>query len=186
MAFRRLVSARIDLPLWVFAPIVLALIAVSVWAWALATDRNPLPYPDRDYAVFSASSERGLVAMEAVMQGLGQRPRFRIDSDNVQRTVFWSGVIVNHPDPALLARLGDPKAAMGFVVDDPEASATEVAALLRERGFQAETVFDAEPGLPIAFVVTDALSGSALVFRKHVLEMGQVPPRWTPRDPSPP
>jgi hypothetical protein len=33
-------------------------------------------------------------------------------------------------------------------------------------------------GLPIVFVTTDALNGSALVFRKHQLRMGKRPPAW--------
>ena len=81
----------------------------------------------------------------------------------------------------MLATLGNPSAALGFVVENPDASARDVAALLRSRGFQAEPVYGAEPGLPIAFVKTDALSGSALVFRKHILEMGARPDKWTSR-----
>ena len=42
---------------------------------ALAQYSNPLPFPDRDYQVFSTSSAEALVAMEDVMQSLGQRPR---------------------------------------------------------------------------------------------------------------
>lgn len=34
----------------------------------------------------------------------------------------------------------------------------------------------------LPFVQTDALVGSVIVFRKHVLRMGQKPERWTPRD----
>jgi hypothetical protein len=35
--------------------------------------------------------------------------------------------------------------------------------------------------LPIAFVRTDALTGTALVFRKHVLQMGRRPDQWSSR-----
>lgn len=74
-------------------PLVLAILfplvtlQIGLWTNALAIDRNPLPFPDRDYQVFSASSEDALVAMEEVMISQGQRSRFRADSPNVQRTI---------------------------------------------------------------------------------------------------
>ncbi|TDK28397.1 hypothetical protein E2F46_00435 [Luteimonas aestuarii] len=170
---------QVPLPVAILVPLV-ALLSL-LWAFALAFDRNPLPFPDRHYHVFSASSGGALVAMEDIMRPLGVRPRFRIDSGSVQRTLFSNGTIVNRPDPLMYERLGPHGAALGFVVADPDASAREVAARLRERGFAAESVHDAEPGLPIAFVRTDALVDSVLVFRKHVLRMGARPDPWTPR-----
>ena len=173
----------VQIPLWLAILFPLGTLLLGMWTFALVHDRNPLPFPDRDYHVFSASSANALVAMEEVMQSLGQRPRFRVDSPNVQRTIFASGTIINHPDPGMLKVLGPHGAALGFVVDDPDATARRVAAQLQARGFQAATVHDAEPGLPIAFVRTNALSGSVLVFRKHVLRMGAKPDAWTPRTP---
>ena len=102
----------------------------------------------------------------------------------MQRTIFASGTIINQPDLAMLEVLDPHGAALGFVVDDPDATARQVAMQLKRRGFQAASIHDAEPGLPIAFVRTDALSGSVLVFRKHVLRMGAKPDAWTPRRPS--
>jgi hypothetical protein len=32
-------------------------------------------------------------------------------------------------------------------------------------------VLNVEPGVPVAFVLTDALAGSAINFRRHVLRM---------------
>lgn len=158
-----------------------AVLLLITFLVALITDRNPLPFPDRDYHVFSASSRPALTAVEEVMQKFGHTPRFRIDSDQVDRTVFSNGTIINHPHPQISATLGNPGGALGFVVDDPDRAAREAAQLLQQAGFQAEVILDAEPGLPIAFVKTDALISGALVFRKHVLKMGQKPPAWTPR-----
>ncbi|MHB1326687.1 MAG: hypothetical protein ACYC2K_00665 [Gemmatimonadales bacterium] len=172
-------STRVPTILVVAVPLVTLL--VMMWAVAVANDRNPLPFPDRDYHVFSTKSEAGLIVLEEIMQLHGHDPRFRADSDEVQRTIFSNGTIINHPQPQMLTTLGDPSAALGFVVQDPDASAREVAALLRSRGFQADAIHGAEPGLPIAFVKTDALSGSALVFRKHLLKMGARPDKWTSR-----
>ena len=177
-------SVQVPLSLAILVPLVTALL--GAWTLALAFDRNPLPFPDRDYQVFSASSAKALVAMEDVMQSLGQQPRFRADSPNVQRTIFASGTIINQPDPRMLEALGTPGAALGFVVEDPDATARQVVLQLKQRGFQAASIHGAEPGLPIAFVRTDALSGSVLVFRKHMLRMGAKPDAWTPREPSEP
>lgn len=67
------------------------------------------------------------------------------------------------------------------MVDDPDATAQRVALDLQRKGFEAASVHGAEPGLPIAFVRTNALAGSVLVFRKHRLQMGAKPDGWTPR-----
>ena len=175
-------SVQVPLFLAILFPLVTVLL--GAWTLALAYDRNPLPFPDRDYQVFSTPSTEALVAMEDVMASLGQRPRFRVDSPNVQRTIFASGTIINRPDPRMLETLGTPGAALGFVVDDPDATARRVAQQLQGQGFQAVSIHGAEPGFPIAFVRTEALSGSVLVFRKHVLRMGAKPDAWTPRRPS--
>lgn len=172
---------NVQVPLWLAILLPLATVLLALWTLALVTDRNPLPFPDRDYQVFSASSADALMAMEEVMQSLGQRPRFRADSPNVQRTIFASGTIINQPDPRMFELLGPHGAALGFVVDDPDATARRVAAQLQRWGFQAESVHGAEPGLPIAFVRTDALKDSVLVFRKHMLKMGAKPDEWSPR-----
>ena len=81
----------VQVPLYLVVLVPLMTVLLGMWAFALAYDRNPLPFPDHDYQVFSASSVDALVAMEDVMISLGQRPRFRADSPNVQRTIFASG-----------------------------------------------------------------------------------------------
>lgn len=161
--------------------VVLGVLTLITFLVALITDRNPLPFPDRDYHVFSASSPAALAALERLMQNFGHRPRFRIDSDQVDRTVFSNGTIINHPHAQISDVLGKPGGALGFVVDDPQGAARESAQLLEAAGFRAEVILDAEPGLPIVFVKTNALIGGAVVFRKHVLKMGKKPPAWTPR-----
>jgi hypothetical protein len=164
--------------------VVLGVLILMTFLVALITDRNPLPFPDRDYHVFSASSPPALAALERLMQNFGHRPRFRIDSDQVDRTVFSNGTIINHPHSQISAVLGNPGGALGFVVSEPDGAARESAQLLEAAGFRAEVILDAEPGLPIAFVKTNALISGAVVFRKHVLKMGKKPPAWTPRSPG--
>lgn len=184
MADPRKQRRSVQVPLFLAILVPLATLLLGLWTFALAFDRNPLPFPDRDYQVFSASSADALVALEDVMISLGQRPRFRADSPNVQRTIFASGTILNQPDPSMLESLGPHGAALGFVVDDPDATARQVVLQLQRRGFQAASIHGAEPGLPIAFVRTNALADSVLVFRKHILRMGAKPDPWTPRTPS--
>ncbi len=162
----------------------LGVLLLVVFLVVLITDRNPLPFPDRDYHVFSATSWTALVALERIMQMFGHRPRFRIDSDQVDRTVFSNGTIINHPHLQISTALGRPGGALGFVVRDPDRAARDAAQLLEAAGFEAEVILDAEPGLPIAFVKTDALISGTLVFRKHLLKMGEKPPVWTPRSES--
>lgn len=184
MADTRKKHRSVQVPVFIAILFPLLFLLLGLWTLAIAYDHNPLPFPDRNYQVFSASSAEALVAMEDVMASLGQRPRFRVDSPNVKRTIFASGTIINQPEPDMLDTLGTPSAALGFVVDDPDATARRIAKELQARGFQAESIHGAEPGLPIAFVRTDALSGTALVFRKHILRMGAKPDAWTPRTAS--
>lgn len=182
MTIAGFVSSSVRVPSIVFYPALGAVLLLAGWTTSLVRDRNPLPFPDRDYHVFSAKSTPALIALEELMQLHGHVPRFRVDSDDVERTIFSNGTIVNHPRQAMLDRLGQPSAALGFVVADPEQAAREAVDLFRRNGFTAELILNAEPGLPIAFVATDALSGSAIVFRKHILKMGRKPPAWTPRN----
>lgn len=176
-----LLVGSIEVPKWMAIVTGISVLGLVAWAAALASNRNPLPFPDHHYHVFSASSEKALQALEDVMVSYGNRPRFRIDSENVDRTVFANGTIVNNPHPGMAARLNNPAGALGFVVRDPDTAAQNTAEQLRRSGFDAEVVLNAEPGTPIAFVTTNALRGTAIVFRKHVLKMGAKPPSWTPR-----
>lgn len=176
-----LLGGSIEVPKLLVMIVGISVLALVAWTAALANNRNPLPFPDHHYHVFSASSEKALQALEDVMVSYGNRPRFRIDSQNVDRTVFANGTIINNPHPGMTARLSNPAGALGFVVSEPDTAAQKTAEQLRRSGFEAEVVLNAEPGTPIAFVTTNALRGAAIVFRKHVLKMGAKPPSWTPR-----
>jgi hypothetical protein len=154
-------------------------LGLGAWTVAVVRERNPLPFPDRGYQVFTATSPAAMDALTELLRGHGNAPRFRADSDDIQRAIFWDGTIINHVSPAVLERLGQPAAALGFVVDDPVRGALDAARLLRGRGFDAAVLEGLEPGLPITFVTTDALAGAVLVFRRHQLRMGQRPQRWT-------
>jgi hypothetical protein len=163
---------------WIVALAGVLLLASLAWSSALAMDRNPLPFPDRNYQVFTTPSPEAKSAVVELFGMFGARPRFRADTEDVERAIFWDGTIVNYSRPGMFHRVGEPAAAAGFVVRDPAASAMAAVRHPRERGFQAAMIEGAEPGLPIVFVTTDALTGTALVFRPHVLRMGQRPQPW--------
>lgn len=151
---------------------VFALFAVLVaWTSLLTVDRNPLPFPDRGSRIFTAPSPEAKAAIVALLDRHGIKERFEANSSGIQRTIMWDGTIINYAPPEVLQKLGNASASIGIVADDPVASAQDAVALLRSRGFAAEVVLDAEPGIPIAFVVTDATSGTAFSFRKHMIDM---------------
>jgi hypothetical protein len=165
-------------PRWILATALLAFLLLAGWSAALARDRNPLPFPDRNYAVFSTPSSEAHRAIVELMRSHGIPPRYRADSEGVERAILWDGTIINRPQPDMLEQLGNPVAAIGLVAPDPVEAGAAAVRLLQERGFQATLIEGAEPGLPIVFVTTDALLGAAIVIRKPVLQMGSRPERW--------
>ncbi len=158
-------------PIWLLALAGLFLVGVTAWAVAMATGRNPLPFPDAGSRIFTASSVEGKDAVVALLAGHGLKERFQANTGGVRRSILWDGTIVNFPSPEVHRKLGAAAASIGIVVADPAASANAAAGFLRARGFDAEVVLDAEPELPIAFVVTNAMAGTVLNFRKHVIHM---------------
>ena len=86
---------------------------------------------------------------------------------------MWDGTIINHSSSEVAQKVNYAAACIGLVANDPVASANAAADFLRSCGFGAEVVLDVEPELPIAFVLTDAMIGTALNFRKHVIHMPQ-------------
>lgn len=159
------------IPTWLLIIAVVVLIGLAAWTYLLATNRNPLPFPDRGSRIFSAASPE---AKDAIVDLLGQHglnERFHFNSDGVLHSILWDGTIINHSVPEVSERLGSATSSIGIVASDPVASANQAAAFLIKRGFHARVVLDAEPALPIAFVVTDAMPGTVLNFRKHVIHL---------------
>lgn len=165
-------------PRWLLAATLALVLLVGGWSVAVAMGRNPLPFPDRNYAVFTTPSPEAQAAVIDLMRSNGVHPRFRADTPGVDRAILWDGTIINRPHPDFPAQLREAAAAIGLVASDPVVAAQEAVAMLRERGFQATMIEGAEPGLPIVFVTTDALTGSVFVFRKPMLQMGTRPPAW--------
>lgn len=158
-------------PTWLLLAIGLSWLAAIAWAVQVARRRNPLPFPDPGSRIFSAASADAKGAVVELLARHGLRERFRADGPGVLRSILWDGTIINCSSPEIVARLGGAHACIGLVARDPVAAAEAAAGFLRARGFAASVVRDVEPGLPIAFVVSDALTGSVINFRPHLLRM---------------
>lgn len=158
-------------PKWILVVACGAFVLLGAWTCLLASGRNPLPFPDHGSRIFSTPSPEAKDAIVALLARHGVKERFQADSSGILRSIMWDGTIINHAPPDVLQKLGHASASIGLVAGDPIASANDAAAFLRARGFEANVVLDAEPELPIAFVVTNATSGTVLNFRKHLIHM---------------
>ena len=164
------------IPIWL---LVLAAVLVGIlaaWSFLLARDRNPLPFPDRGSRIFSAVSAEAKDAVVSLLATHGVRERFQFNTDGVLRSIMWDGTIINHASPDVLRKLGSVSASIGLVSKNPAASAHDAATFLRSRGFESRVVLDAEPELPIAFVVSEAMPGTVINFRRHVIHLPRPQP----------
>lgn len=156
---------------WILIPAVFIFLGLATWTGLLVAGRNPLPFPDNGSRIFAAKSPEAKAALVELLAQHGVHERFKADSGGVLRSIMWDGTIVNYSSPEIIAKLGNASACIGLVSDDPKADAEKAAAFLKEKGFSAEVVHEIEPGLPIVFVLTDALSGSVINFRPHLIHM---------------
>lgn len=164
------------IPLWVLTTVGGALGLLLVWALFAVNGRNLLPFPDPGSRIFAARSPEAQAAIVALLERHGLRQRFWGITPGVRRAIFWDWTIISVPSPDVLAREGGAACSIGLVVDDPERRAEEAAQFLRARGFSAEVVRDAEPEIPIVFVLTDAFVGTALNFRRHAVHFPRPQP----------
>jgi len=162
-------------PKWLLAVGGVIFLALAVWTWLLASGRNPLPFPDGGSRIFAAASPEAKTAIVDVLARNGLRERFRVDTDGVLRSILFDGTIINWSAPGVTRRLRGATSAIGLVADDPLARAQDAATVLRSHGFSADVIQDAEPGVPIVFVLTDAMPGTVLNFRPHVIHMPRPP-----------
>jgi hypothetical protein len=158
-------------PKWLIVLLLVVIAASATWGYLIAMGRNPLPFPDRGSRIFSTPSPKAKEAIVALLARHGIHERFEANSTGILRSIMWDGTIINYSPPAVTQKLGNASASIGLVAEDPEASANDAAEFLRSLGFEAKVVLDAEPAIPIAFVVTNATSGTVLNFRKRMLDM---------------
>ncbi|MGI8669532.1 MAG: hypothetical protein ACR2J3_06725 [Aridibacter sp.] len=157
--------------LWLLIPICLILIGVLTWAFLAVNGRNPLPFPDNGSRIFAAASVEAKDAIVELCGVYGLKERFRMDTDQVKRSIMWDGTIINQSTPELYEKLEGTSSCIGLVSDNPQTDAEKAVEFLKSRGFAAKIVSDVEPELPIVFVITDAMKGTALNFRKHIIHL---------------
>jgi len=163
-------------PLWIAIPLLVVLGLGLLWLALILNGRNPLPFPDLGSRIFTAASPEAKETIVALLAQHGVRERFQVNTSGVLRSIMWDGTIINCPDASVTQRLGSPTASIGLVADDPAVAAAAAAAFLQARGFSAAVVLDAEPDLPIAFVVSNVFTGTVLNFRRHVIHMPRPAP----------
>ncbi|MDP3236861.1 MAG: hypothetical protein Q8S33_00005 [Myxococcales bacterium] len=159
------------IPVWVLGLVGAGALIFVVWALFAVNGRNLLPFPDPGSRIFAARSVEAQRAVVDLLARHGLAQRSWGVTPGVRRAILWDWTIISVPKPEVLAKVGQAACSIGLVVDDPQRRATEAAEFLRSRGFQATVVLDAEPELPIAFVITDAMVGTAFNFRKHAVKM---------------
>jgi hypothetical protein len=158
---------------------VFALAAAGLWAqlrW------NFLPFPDRGFRIFTTPDQATLTAVVELLEYFGVKPRYEINSTDIQRVAMADGVtIINTSTPELSATMGNPTAGIALVVKDPQAAAYDAKALLDRQGYATKILGELDPDVPkgaMVFVSTEALPGVLLVFRRHVTKMGNRPSRY--------
>ena len=159
------------IPKWAIALNVIAVALLAAWAAALSFGKNPLPCPDPGSRIFAASSAEGKAAIVELLSKHGVDERFEVNSSGILRSIMWDGTIVNHSPDAYMQKIGNSSSAIGLVSDEPLRSAQQAAEFLRVKGFKAEVIESPEPGMPVHFVITDAMLGTALNFRPSVTQM---------------
>ncbi|WP_337171379.1 hypothetical protein [Gemmatimonas aurantiaca] len=164
------------LPMWLILLAALLFVGLAIWTALLVTGRNPLPFPDVGSRIFAASSPEAKAAIVALLKQDGIRERFRSDSSDILRSIMWDGTIINYSRPEVVQKLDSATSGIGLVSSNPEASANRAAEFLRSRGFSARVVTDVDPGLPIAYVVTNAMPGTIINYRKHVIHLPRPQP----------
>lgn len=167
------------LPTWLVILGAVLITGLTVWSYLLASGRNPLPFPDPGSRIFTAASPEAKEAVVELLARHGLRERFQANSSGIFRSIMWDGTIINQADAGVRAKLGNPTSSIGLVADDPVASANAAAEFLTSRGFTARVVLDAEPELPITFVVSDVFLGTVINFRKHMIHLPR--PKPVPR-----
>jgi hypothetical protein len=164
------------LPTWLVILGAVLIIGLTVWSFLLASGRNPLPFPDPGSRIFTAASPEAKEAVVELLARHGLRERFQANSSGILRSILWDGTIINHADAGVRAKLDNPTSSIGLVADDPVVSANAAADFLTSRGFTARVVLDAEPAIPIAFVVSDVFLGTVINFRKHMIHLPRPQP----------
>lgn len=93
----------------------------------------------------------------------------------LQETVLEGGTIIIGYDEDFLARNGIPPNGISIPVRNPKKSVIEAAKMLKTAGFTASIKENVFPQVGDKFVMleSNAFHGWVLVFRRHILLMGE-------------
>lgn len=158
-------------PKWVVPLNFVAIALLAAWAVALSSGKNPLPLPDPGSRIFAAASPEGKAAIVELLSKHGVEERFEVNSSGILRSIMCDGTIINHSPEAFMQKVGNSSSGIGLVSDEPLKSAQMPAEFLKAKGFKAEVIESADPGMPVHFVITDAMLGTALNFRHPATQM---------------
>src|SRR4249920_2862962 len=102
-------------PIWLLALLCLVAFVAIAWAWLLATNRNPLPFPDRGSRIFSTASPEAKQAIVALLGQFGVAERFQFNSSGILRSIFWDSTIINCPPEEARRKLDGASSSIGLV-----------------------------------------------------------------------
>lgn len=163
---------------WILC-VLFAAYSVFVSVIHFGTNTNFLPFPDKGSRIFVTTSPKARDTVVKVLRQSGLEPHFRIDQKDILRAIMYDGTIINYPIPEVQAQLGSPAAALAMVSDNPRADALRAVVTLKEAGFTGEVIEYPEQGAPpgaLVFVKSNAFAGWILLYRLHILKMGDGPP----------
>ena len=161
-------------PAWIFLVVVLWALGVTIFLFV----RNPLPFPDRGHRCFAVPNEETARVVVGILAQFGNLPeRFTFSPGPTHQALLWDNttVVIWHDKTA--EERGFPSNGISVVTSNPTWAADRAAAILRKRGYSAKIVKDHMPevGGKLVVLASDAFDGWVLVFRKHILAMGQPP-----------
>jgi hypothetical protein len=168
--------------------IVSSVLNVALLAGLVSVALNYVSLPpfiaeNRGGAIITAPDGKAWKTTVLLFNRLGNGPKYTTSNTDVTRAFMRNGEIINLPTPELHAKLGlDVVASRYFVVQDPGASARQAAAFLKDRGYSANIIIDAERQLnrgAMAVVTSNAFPHWALVLRKNGPNMGEPLQPWS-------
>ncbi len=156
-----------------------------VLVWAIATTtfwlyRSPLPVPDRGHRCFAVADENSAKVVASILVDSGLPPeRFTFDAGTTHQTLLWdnSTVIIWHDKEEK-----NPN-GLSIAVSNPKETAQKAVNTLLKNGFTSTVKNDLLPPEAgenmLSIVESNAFKGWVLVFRRHVLSMGEPPNQRT-------
>ena len=129
------------------------------------------PLNDRGHRCFAVPSEQAAKVVAEVLGQSGLREQFTFDAGPTTQTVFSDNltVLIWHEEET-----SGPN-GLSMAVANPRESANEAVRILRDAGFTTTYRTFEDLGDNLVVVGSNAFDGWSLVFRRHIVKMGQPP-----------